>query len=243
MPTDWDSPLARTRAASHSSSTMTRCRTHQEARRFIAGTPRVFGSRGGSHGPGAAGSARRPRRRTGHSRPCRRRGVDVGRHRADRSARRCRVRRGPIAPAAERGPGRPSAMMRAWTHPDRLIPLDGAFNFRDLGGYPAAGGRITRWGTLFRSDTLHELSSSDVDTLRSLGLTTVIDLRTPRELERTGRGPLEPEPVGYRHLSVIRDGAGGRGRRGGHGGARRRRPVRAVPVVPRGGRRRPWPRR
>src|ERR1035441_6801299 len=40
---------------------------------------------------------------------------------------------------------------------DRLVPLEGAFNFRDLGGYAGAGGRATRWGRLFRSDTLHEL--------------------------------------------------------------------------------------
>jgi protein-tyrosine phosphatase len=94
-------------------------------------------------------------------------------------------------------------------HPDRLVPLDGAFNFRDLGGYRGAGGALTRWGLLFRSDTLHELTSSDVDTLRSMGLATVVDLRTPRELERTGRGLLEPEPIGYRHLSVIGEGSGG----------------------------------
>jgi protein-tyrosine phosphatase len=93
--------------------------------------------------------------------------------------------------------------------PDRLIPLDGAFNFRDLGGYPGTGGTVTRWGMLFRSDTLHELSRSDVALLRSMGLTTIIDLRTPRELEQTGRGPLAPEPIAYRHLSVIRDGGGG----------------------------------
>jgi len=93
--------------------------------------------------------------------------------------------------------------------PDRLLPLDGAFNFRDLGGYRGSGGRMTRWGTLFRSDTLHELSPSDVGILRDLGLATVIDLRTPRELEQTGRGPLGPEPIEYRHLSVIREGAGG----------------------------------
>jgi rhodanese-related sulfurtransferase len=90
--------------------------------------------------------------------------------------------------------------------PQRLVPLEGAFNFRDLGGYRGTGGALTRWGMLFRSDTLHELTSSDVDTLRSMGLATVVDLRTPRELERTGRGPLGPEPLGYRHLSVIGDG-------------------------------------
>ncbi len=87
--------------------------------------------------------------------------------------------------------------------PDRLVPLAGAFNFRDLGGYPGLDGRITRWGRLFRSDTLHELTEPDVELLRSLGLATVIDLRTTREVVRTGRGLLEPEPVHYRHLSVI----------------------------------------
>jgi protein-tyrosine phosphatase len=87
--------------------------------------------------------------------------------------------------------------------PHRLVPLSGAFNFRDLGGYPGLAGRHTRWGRLFRSDTLHELTESDVERLRALGLATIIDLRTTRELVRTGRGLLEPEPVHYRHLSVV----------------------------------------
>lgn len=90
----------------------------------------------------------------------------------------------------------------------RLVPLSGAFNFRDLGGYRAADGRTTRWGRLFRSDTLHELTDSDVAVLRSLGLSTVVDLRTSRELERTGRGPLAPEPMAFHHLSLIKEGGG-----------------------------------
>ncbi len=90
----------------------------------------------------------------------------------------------------------------------RLVPLDGSFNFRDLGGYRTRDGRVTRWSTLFRSDTLHELTPGDVARLRSLGLTTILDLRTSRELERTGRGPLGPEPIAYHHLSVIQDGEG-----------------------------------
>ncbi len=44
--------------------------------------------------------------------------------------------------------------------------------------------------------------------LRSLGLATMIDLRTARELGRTGRGPLAEEPIAYRHLSVIQEGEG-----------------------------------
>lgn len=90
--------------------------------------------------------------------------------------------------------------------PERLLPLAGAFNFRDLGGYPVPGGRVTRWGRLFRSDTLHELTPGDVAMLRSMGLATIIDLRTARELELTGRGPLGDLPIAYRHLSVIGEG-------------------------------------
>jgi len=90
----------------------------------------------------------------------------------------------------------------------RLVPLAGSFNFRDLGGYSTADGRVTRWGTLFRSDTLHEITVGDVAILRALGLATIVDLRTSAELERTGRGPLSPEPIAYHHLSVIGDAAG-----------------------------------
>ena len=89
--------------------------------------------------------------------------------------------------------------------PHRLVPLEGSFNFRDLGGYPGEGGRTTRWGRLFRSDALHELTGGDVAVLRSLGLRTVVDLRTARELHRSGRGPLEPEPVDFHHLEVVRE--------------------------------------
>ncbi len=99
-------------------------------------------------------------------------------------------------------------MMESMESPARLVPLSGSFNFRDLGGYPSADDRVTRWGTLFRSDTLHELTEDDVALLRSLGLATIVDLRTSRELERTGRGPLGPEPIAYHHLSVIQDGGG-----------------------------------
>ncbi|MGA2836529.1 MAG: tyrosine-protein phosphatase [Acidimicrobiales bacterium] len=93
----------------------------------------------------------------------------------------------------------------------RLIPLTGSFNFRDLGGYRGSDGRLTRWGRLFRSDALHELTPADVDRLRDMGLRTVVDLRTERELARSGRGPLEPEPVAFHHLAVVREGVTGGG--------------------------------
>jgi len=41
-----------------------------------------------------------------------------------------------------------------------------------------------------------------------MGLSTVVDLRTARELEHTGRGPLGTEDITFHHLSVIGDDGG-----------------------------------
>jgi protein-tyrosine phosphatase len=92
--------------------------------------------------------------------------------------------------------------------PTRLLPLVGAYNFRDLGGYPTIDGRSTRWGQLYRSDTLHELTQQDLQLLRDIGLASVIDLRTANEVERTGRGVLGSEPIGYVNLSLFPEAGG-----------------------------------
>jgi hypothetical protein len=88
------------------------------------------------------------------------------------------------------------------------LALAGAYNFRDLGGYPTVDGRVTRWGRLYRSDTLHEPTKADLITLSALGLGSIVDLRTPSEVERMSRGLLEYEPIKYFHLSVIDDHGG-----------------------------------
>ena len=69
---------------------------------------------------------------------------------------------------------------------ERLVTFDACFNFRDLGGYRTADGRHVRWGRLYRSDTLHRLTTADVVAFGSLGIRTVIDLRTDTELEDHG---------------------------------------------------------
>lgn len=57
------------------------------------------------------------------------------------------------------------------------VPLEGASNLRDLGGWPVADGRRVRRGILFRSATLARLTEADVATVAGLGLRTVCDLR------------------------------------------------------------------
>lgn len=62
-------------------------------------------------------------------------------------------------------------------HPDRVLPLQGVTNFRDLGGYPGAGGRPLRWRRLFRSDHFGALTEADRAALAPLGIARSFDFR------------------------------------------------------------------
>lgn len=95
----------------------------------------------------------------------------------------------------------------AGAEPPRLLPLHGTFNFRDLGGYHANGGR-TRWGRLFRSDALLHLDDHDIAILNELGLATVVDLRSSLEISGSGRGPLASTNIRYVQQSLIEREAG-----------------------------------
>lgn len=64
----------------------------------------------------------------------------------------------------------------------RRIATQGALNFRDLGGYEAAGGKTVKWGMVFRSDDLSELDLPDLDLVLSLGIRTVVDFRDRGEV-------------------------------------------------------------
>ncbi|MDR3114050.1 MAG: tyrosine-protein phosphatase [Treponema sp.] len=65
--------------------------------------------------------------------------------------------------------------------PGRLLPLEGAHNLRDLGGYPAGAGRRLRWGKLYRAGDLHRLSPGDRAFLEARNIKTIVDFRGDRE--------------------------------------------------------------
>lgn len=67
---------------------------------------------------------------------------------------------------------------------ERLLPISGGFNFRDLGGYKNIHGQSTTWGRLFRSDDLMTLTRQDLDYLSSIPIRTVVDFRTEPERNR-----------------------------------------------------------
>lgn len=64
---------------------------------------------------------------------------------------------------------------------ERLLPLDFGSNFRDLGGYQGADGKHIMWGRLYRSGAQPMLDAADLAYVDSLGLTTIVDLRSLEE--------------------------------------------------------------
>lgn len=64
---------------------------------------------------------------------------------------------------------------------ERVLPLEGGRNFRDLGGYATTDGRVVRWGMLYRSGVMSDLTDADYRYLDGLGIKTVCDFRSTVE--------------------------------------------------------------
>jgi protein-tyrosine phosphatase len=80
------------------------------------------------------------------------------------------------------------------------VPLEGASNLRDLGGWPVADGRRVRRGLIYRSATLANLTEADQTLVAGLGIRTVCDLRGVNEAAlRPSRLPPSAERV---HLPI-----------------------------------------
>lgn len=84
-------------------------------------------------------------------------------------------------------------------HPDRVRPLQGATNFRDLGGYAGHDQRPVRWGVLYRSDHLAGLTPDDQAQVRALGVRRAFDFRGVHERAAT---PYDVPGVTQHALSI-----------------------------------------
>lgn len=64
---------------------------------------------------------------------------------------------------------------------NRVLPLEGGRNFRDLGGYETVDGRSVKWGLAYRSGVMDGLTDSDYDYISGLGISVVCDFRASQE--------------------------------------------------------------
>lgn len=90
--------------------------------------------------------------------------------------------------------------------PSRLLPLEGAYNVRDLGGYPAADKKTVKWRKVIRSGDLNLLTNKSLSYLDAIPLRVFVDFRgadeietapdkTPRSLEKQLFLPIETASV------------------------------------------------
>lgn len=68
---------------------------------------------------------------------------------------------------------------------EKQLPMEGGYNFRDLGGIKTKEGRYIKWGKLFRADELSNLTEKDLKYLTSIPITSVIDFRAQSETKRS----------------------------------------------------------
>ena len=87
----------------------------------------------------------------------------------------------------------------------RHLKFAGTHNFRDAGGYSVRSGGVTRWRTLFRSDSPHRLSEADRGSLIERGLRTAVDLRQASELAEAPNVFAAAAQITFRHLPLLTD--------------------------------------
>ena len=87
----------------------------------------------------------------------------------------------------------------------RLLPMDGSYNTRELGGYKTTDGKSVKWGVLYRSDKLSDISSADQEYIQNLGIKRIVDFRSITE--KTENPDLIPEGISYVEMPIEVDGA------------------------------------
>lgn len=85
---------------------------------------------------------------------------------------------------------------------ERRVALDGAPNFRDFGGYTTRDNQRVRWGVLYRSGHLHELTERDLEITAALDIGLICDfreiaegLRTPNRFSSSYKPRIENLPI------------------------------------------------
>ena len=79
------------------------------------------------------------------------------------------------------------------TREERLIPLEGMVNTRDLGGYETQSGSYSKSHKYVRASSPSHATQADIHDLKDYGIKAVIDLRSDFEQEKQPN-PFENEP-------------------------------------------------
>lgn len=88
----------------------------------------------------------------------------------------------------------------------KRLDIDNIKNARDLGGVPTLDHRSTKWHEFFRTASLDDINEADMEQLKKLNISTIIDLRRINEIdfESESHKKIE-ENFDYHHISLAPD--------------------------------------
>ena len=86
---------------------------------------------------------------------------------------------------------------------ERGQPFEGVVNFRDLGGYETTDGRRVKWGQVFRSGHLAQVSEADKGLIKRMGVKVICDFRSPGEVEAQPNWLPEDGSATYLHYPIV----------------------------------------
>lgn len=66
----------------------------------------------------------------------------------------------------------------------RVVKMEGAYNFRDTGGYKTTDGKEVILGKVYRSDAIDKLSDKDLKTFKDRKISSVVDFRGVEEAKK-----------------------------------------------------------
>ena len=68
---------------------------------------------------------------------------------------------------------------------NRILPLEGAFNFRDVGGLKNREGKTVVLKKLYRGDDMNKLTENDLALLSAMPIRTIVDFRDTPEIKNS----------------------------------------------------------
>ena len=84
-----------------------------------------------------------------------------------------------------------------------ILELEGSFNVRDIGGYPAGEGKTTLHRRFIRAGSLAELTERGKTALLEMGVRCVIDLRSAREVAENPDAVMDDRRFSWFHLPML----------------------------------------
>ncbi|MEG0367451.1 MAG: tyrosine-protein phosphatase, partial [Coprobacillus sp.] len=89
------------------------------------------------------------------------------------------------------------------TREERLIPLEGMSNTRDLGGYETQGGQYSRSHKYVRAASPTNATQADIKDLKNYGIKAVIDLRSDFEKQQQVNPFAKDKEIDYYEVNIF----------------------------------------